>query len=328
LEEVEQEIREIDRRLSPLTDELADLQGDVVETGDDFSERQKKTHDLETHYTQEKVALTQLENQLEGLSERIRADLRLVALELDEEQVEQRPLPMDEIVERLPEVEELADGVESSIQDYRAQLQRIGSVNPQAPKEFEQTQERYEFLSQQVEDLKKTEQRLRRVISELDELTSRAFAATVEKVDGIFGQMFERLFGGGSANLVLTEPDDLSVSGVDIVCRLPSRRQQRLGLLSGGERALTAAALIFALLKVAPPPFCVLDEVDAMLDEANVSRFREVLSDLAQDSQFIVITHNRGTVQVAQTVYGVSMGTDSTSQVISIRPEEYVNGAD
>jgi chromosome segregation protein len=125
--------------------------------------------------------------------------------------------------------------------------------------------------------------------------------------------------------LVLTDPDDLTISGVDIIAQLPRRRQQGLGLLSGGERSLTAAALIFALLKVNPPPFCVLDEVDAMLDEANVTRFRDVLLELRERSQVIVITHNRGTVQAAQTVYGISMGSDSASQVISIKPEEYVN---
>ena len=130
--------------------------------------------------------------------------------------------------------------------------------------------------------------------------------------------------GQDEARLFLTEPDDLTISGVDIIAQLPNRRQQRLGLLSGGERSLTAAALLFALLKVAPPPFSVLDEVDAMLDEANVTRFRAVLRELAQQSQFIVITHNRGTVQAARTVYGVSMGADSASQVISIRPEEYL----
>jgi chromosome segregation protein len=113
---------------------------------------------------------------------------------------------------------------------------------------------------------------------------------------------------------------------VDIIARLPNRRQQGLGLLSGGERSLTAVALIFALLKVSPTPFCIMDEVDAMLDEANVNRFRDALRELSLRTQFIVITHNRGTVQVAQTIYGISMGGDSASQVISIRPEEYVMG--
>src|SRR5690606_30545600 len=169
--------------------------------------------------------------------------------------------------------------------------------------------------TRQVEDLKQTEAQLREVIAELDHLTSQAFADTVNKVNSIFSEMFGRLFGGGTAQLVLTEPDDLTISGVDIIAQLPRRRQQGLGLLSGGERSLTATALIFALLKVNPPPFCVMDEVDAMLDEANVTRFRDALYELSERSQVIVITHNRGTVQAARTVYGISMTADSTSQV-------------
>jgi chromosome segregation protein len=121
----------------------------------------------------------------------------------------------------------------------------------------------------------------------------------------------------------MTDPDDPTTSGVEIIARLPNRREQGLALLSGGERSLTAAALIFALLRVSPPPFCVLDEVDAALDEANVTRFRDLLTELSHHTQFILITHNRGTVQAAHTLYGVSMQPDSSSQVISIKPEEY-----
>ncbi|MCA9958017.1 MAG: hypothetical protein KC443_03220, partial [Anaerolineales bacterium] len=114
--------------------------------------------------------------------------------------------------------------------------------------------------------MNETERQLRDVIAELDDLTSKAFASTVEEVNIIFGRTFEQLFGGGSARLVLTDPDDLTISGVDIIAQLPNRREQGLGLLSGGERSLTAAALIFSLLKVSPTPFCVMDEVDAALD--------------------------------------------------------------
>ena len=315
----------VDEALAPLRQRLDEKQAAVEEVADEMSAIQRQTHDLETHYTQMKVALSQRENELEGLIERIRNDLGLVVLEFDEEQAGQTPLPIGEIVDQLPSVAELPEDIEETIQNYRGQLHRIGSVNPEAPAEYEETQERYEFLTQQVEDLQKTEKRLRKVIADLDEMTSRAFAATVKKVDEVFGEMFQRLFAGGSARLVLTDPDNLTESGVDIIARLPNRRQQRLALLSGGERSLTAAALIFALLQVSPPPFSALDEVDAMLDEANVTRFRAVLRELAANTQFIVITHNRGTVQVAKTVYGISMGNDSASQVISIRPDEYVN---
>jgi chromosome segregation protein len=147
----------------------------------------------------------------------------------------------------------------------------------------------------------------------------RTFAAVAEE----FPKIFVRLFGGGSAKLTLTESGDGIDAGIDITAKLPGRRSQGLALLSGGERSLTAAALIFALLKVSPTPFCVLDEVDAMLDESNVGRFRELLVELSNQTQFVIVTHNRNTVQAAQVIYGVSMGSDSASQVISLRLDEY-----
>jgi chromosome segregation protein len=154
----------------------------------------------------------------------------------------------------------------------------------------------------------------------------REFRKTFDAVAQEFRTIFTRLFGGGSARLILTDPDDLTGTGIDIEARLPGRRTQGLSLLSGGERSLTAAALVFSLLKVSPTPFCVLDEVDAMLDEANVGRFRELLRELSQDTQFIIVTHNRNTVQAADVIYGVTMGKDSASQVISLKLDEAVNG--
>jgi chromosome segregation protein len=304
---------------------LNGLYGRLSQLEEEIAVNQKQTHELESHYTQVKINLNQADAQSDTLRERIQNDLGLVALDYDPEQVGQSPLPIAEVVDQLPTVDELPEDIEESIQRYRGQLHRMGAINPDAPAEYDETQTRHDFMAQQVEDLEQTEKQLRQIIAELDDLTSRSFAETVAKVNAIFGQTFTRLFGGGAAQLVLTDPDALTISGVDILARLPNRRQQGLGLLSGGERSLTAVALIFSLLQASPTPFCILDEVDAMLDEANVGRFRDMLMELSAATQFIVITHNRGTVQAAQTVYGVSMGADSASQVISLKPEEYVN---
>lgn len=320
------QLEQLDASLRPLHASLDEARREMRKMEEEAAVIQRKIHDLETRYTQTQVRLTQQENQMEGLQERIKADLGLVDLRYDEDQVGPTPLPMIDIVERLPQVKELPEDIETTIHHYRGQLQRMGAINTDAPSEYEETQERYDFLTQQIEDLNQTEARLRETIEELDELTSRAFAETVKRVNAVFGKTFKQLFGGGSAQLILTDPDDLTISGVDILARLPNRREQGLGLLSGGERSLTAAALIFSLLKVSPTPFCVMDEVDAALDEANINRFRELLRELSLKTQFIIITHNRGTVQAAQTLYGISMGTDSASQAISIKPEEYVNG--
>jgi chromosome segregation protein len=163
---------------------------------------------------------------------------------------------------------------------------------------------------------------LREAIGQLDHVMQEHFATTFEAVAQEFSRTFTDLFGGGTARLVLLDGDDSGARGVDIIAQPPGKRQLNLQLLSGGERALTAAALLFAILTVNPSPFCILDEVDAALDEANVVRFREALLRLAEGTQFILVTHNRGTVEVANTLYGITMGDDGASRVVSLRLEE------
>ena len=198
----------------------------------------------------------------------------------------------------------------------------MGAINPEAQAEYREVNDRYNFLTEQLDDLKQAEADLREVITELDVIMEREFRKTFNAVAGEFKEIFTQLFGGGTGQLILSEPDDMTGSGVDIQVRLPGRRAQGLSLLSGGERSLIAAALIFALLKISPTPFCVLDEVDAMLDEANVARYRKLLRQLCSDTQFIVITHNRNTVEVADVIYGIIMAEDSTSQVLSLKLDE------
>ncbi len=325
IQRLQEKLERLEMEIKPLQTRLAGNRDDLMGLQEETAVHQRHAHELENQYTQTKIKLTQRENQIEGLQERIKADLGIVALRFDDDQTGAQPLPISEVVESLPQVDSLPADIESTIQQYRGQLQRMGAINPDAPIEFNETQERFDFLNEQIEDLTNTDSQLREIIAELDTLTSKAFAATVDKVNIVFGETFTQLFGGGSARLMLTDPDDLTVSGVDIIARLPGRREQGLALLSGGERSLTASALIFSLLKVSPTPFCVMDEVDAALDEANINRFRDLLRELSLKTQFVVITHNRGTVQAADTIYGISMQPDSTSQVISIKPEEYIH---
>jgi chromosome segregation protein len=226
------------------------------------------------------------------------------------------------MVEQLPMLTEISSDIEDQINRQRAQMRRMGAINPEAHKEYLEVKERFEFMTRQVEDLRKADIDLRQVIAELDELMRREFRKTFDAVAAEFKIMFTRLFGGGSAKLVLVDEENPAETGIDIEARLPGRREQGLSLLSGGERSLTAVALIFSLLKISPTPFCVMDEVDAMLDESNVGRFTELLKELSMKTQFIVITHNRNTVQAADVIYGVTMGRDSASQVISLRLDE------
>ena len=209
--------------------------------------------------------------------------------------------------------------MQERIQRLRAQLRAVGPVNPEAEAEYSELKERHTFLTSQLADLAAGERSLLQAIDELDEVICQRFKATFHQVAQRFSHYFTTFFGGGQAKLVLTAPEDYRTAGVDIVAQPPGKRLQSLSVLSGGEKALTAVSLLFALLQTNPSPFCVLDEVDAMLDEANVGRFVAALKELAQDSQFIIITHNRRTIETADCIYGVSMGDDSISRVLSLR---------
>ncbi len=276
----------------------------------------------EHRHSQAKITLARRQESLDSLQRRIEDDFGLVAFEYSEDMSGQTPLPLEGMVEQLPRVSELNPEIDEIIKNKRAQLRRMGPINPEAQAEYKEVKERFEFLTTQVADLKKAEVDIREVIAELDLLMEREFRKTFEAVAQEFRAIFTRLFGGGSARLILTDPEDLTDTGIDIEARLPGRRTQGLSLLSGGERSLTATSLVFALLKVSPTPFCVLDEVDAMLDEANVGRFRDLLRELSQNTQFIVVTHNRNTVQVADVIYGITMGHDSSSQVLSLKLDQ------
>jgi chromosome segregation protein len=204
----------------------------------------------------------------------------------------------------------------------RRRYHELGAASPFAVDEYAELKGRLETLEAQETDLRQAIAKTRELIAELNRMIADQFATTFRALEAAFDARFRHLFGGGYAHLLMTDPDDLSATGIEIVARPPGKKQQALAMLSGGERALTAVALLFAMLEVRPVPFCVLDEVDAALDEANVGRFTSALRDLAAATQFIVITHNRGTIEAADALYGVTVGDDSVSRVISLRLDE------
>lgn len=316
LERMETEITQAEERLADLEKKHTRLE----ETEDKMRHRLQW---LESDYNRVSLETARRQDELTNLQRQIQDDLGLVNLELSEEQVGQPALPMGSMVSELSVMDELPPGVEEDVKRLRVQVRRLGNINPDAPQEYAELQERHDFLTGQMADLEKAATDLKEIIARLDETMRETFTDTFQKVEKEFGRYFKALFGGGEAQLILTEPDNLVETGVDIVARPPGKRLQSLALLSGGERSLTAQALIFALLRVSPTPFVIFDEVDAMLDEANVGRFRDALTGLAADIQFIIITHNRHTIEVAQTIYGISMGDDSVSQAYSLRLEDW-----
>jgi chromosome segregation protein len=205
---------------------------------------------------------------------------------------------------------------------FRRRFHELGAPNPFAAEEYGAIKTRLDGLEAQRSDLTHAISKTRALIEQLNAMIATQFRSTFSALETAFGARFRQLFGGGFARLSLTEPEDLATTGIEIVARPPGKKAQPLSMLSGGERALTAVALLFAMLEVHPVPFCVLDEVDAALDEANIGRFAEALRGLADQTQIIVITHNRGTIEIADALYGVTVGDDAVSRVISLRLEE------
>ncbi len=202
------------------------------------------------------------------------------------------------------------------------QLARLGKVNPLALEEFAALQERHQFLATQLEDLRKTRRDLLIVVKEVDDRVQEVFASAYADVAREFSELFARLFPGGSGRLVLTEPQDMLTTGIEIEASPPGKKVKRLSLLSGGERSLTAIAYLFAIFKARPSPFYVLDEVEAALDDSNLQRLLRAFEELRESSQLIVITHQRRTMEAADALYGVSMRGDGVSTVISQRVRE------
>ncbi len=216
--------------------------------------------------------------------------------------------------------------VEQEIEQVRTAIRQLGPINQEAPDDFRESEERHAFLTEQIQDLTEAEAQLQSAITELNGEIRTRFRATFSQVDAAFGNYFTAFFGGGAARLNLLDPDDIIESGIEIEAQPPGKRVSTLSLLSGGERSLTAVALLFSLLSVNPAPFCVLDEVDAALDEANVGRFVSELARLADRTQFLIVTHNRRTIEATDAIYGVSMGPGGVSSTLSLRLSDLPGG--
>ena len=214
---------------------------------------------------------------------------------------------------------ENAEELRAEIKELRSRLERMGEVNLAAIGEFEELNSRYQFLNDQRHDLEKSVADLRQVIAKLNRICRLRFRESFDQINEKFQDVFSRLFRGGKARLVLTDEADYLETGVDIVAQPPGKKLQSIILLSGGEKALTAVSLLFGIFLNKPTPFCVLDEVDAPLDDANIDRFNDLVREMSQTSQFILITHNKRTMQSAQVLYGITMAEPGVSRVVSVR---------
>lgn len=278
-----------------------------LEAGESETKEQRgQLRQVEDRIRQTEIAVNRLDVELDNLLRKLSEEYEL-GFELAKERY---PVPEDPAA------------VQNEVRDLKRQIALLGDVNLGAIEEYERVKERYEFLSAQKDDLIEAKTTLYQVIREMDEEMAKRFRTTFEAIRGHFGVVFSKLFGGGRADLVMLEPDRVLETGIDIVAQPPGKKLQNLQLLSGGERALTAMALLFSILHVKPVPFCVLDEVEAALDEANVARFASYLREFSEQTQFIVVTHRKGTMEEADVLYGVTMEEGGVSKLVSVRLED------
>ena len=226
---------------------------------------------------------------------------------------------LSEFEPRMLELKDNGPDLRRHLAELRETERSLGPVNLMAPEEFEEVRQRFEFLDTQLTDLRRAKEDLRRVTEEIQNESAALFTESYEGIKKNFHVMFRRLFGGGRAELKLVDPGAVLDSGIEIFAQPPGKKLENISLLSGGERSLTAVALLFATYMVRPSPFCLLDEIDAALDESNVGRFTNMLLEFGQSSQFIIITHNKKTVASASTLLGITMEDSGVSKVISIR---------
>ena len=206
---------------------------------------------------------------------------------------------------------------EKELAQIKSKIRSLGHINVNAVEQYEQTKQRYDFLSAQISDLESAKKSLENVIHRLETDMKRMFSESVEKINKSFKRVFTELFGGGSADIVISDPENVLESGIDIIIQPPGKTVKNISLLSGGEQAFTAIALYFAILEVNPAPFYIFDEIEAALDDVNVNRFAAYVKKHS-DTQFIIITHRRGTMEVADIMYGVTMQEKGVSSFLKV----------
>jgi chromosome segregation protein len=218
----------------------------------------------------------------------------------------------------VPDSDTIAEA-EQQCNEVRNRIEALGAVNAAAMEEFQEAQQRHDFLSAQRQDLIDSIRDTEKAIQEIDQVSRQKFAEAFEAINANFRTCFQTLFGGGTGEMRLTDAENLAESGIDIVCSPPGKRLQNVLLLSGGEKALSAVALLMSIFRYQPSPFCVMDEVDAPLDESNIGRLNRLLQEMSVHTQFVVITHSKRTMEAAQALYGVTMQEPGVSRLVSVK---------
>lgn len=339
LREQESEIFSESRRYDELGSELDDLVSEIAELEAKGKRLALEMDTLEKGISARNSDLAQRKKDSALLSDKmqaIQAELENIHLAIAQGETEIRNIresflelysrDLSEFEERMFELRAPVSELREKLSELRGKLKDLGSVNLMAPEEYKEVKERYDFLSSQMADLVKARDDLKQITDEIRNESADLFLDTYNKIKKNFHNMFRRLFGGGRAELRLSDPDHILESGIEILAQPPGKKLEAISLLSGGEKTLTAISLLFATYMVKPSPFCFLDEIDAALDEANVIRFINLLREFSRTSQFIVITHNKKTVSGADTLLGVTMEESGVTKTIAVRLERHESG--
>ena len=314
---------EFEQKIEEIKLNIAKLEKEVVESGE-------KVDKLKEERFQKNEKITALEAEIEEITSRVddvknqisKLDLKHSKTDLELNQVINKMWEEYELtpntVGEVPKISNASE-VQKEVNSLRADIRDLGPVNVNAIKEYQELKERYDFMSEQRLDLEEASTKLKKVINEMTETMKKQFAEQFKVINKNFGEVFVELFGGGKAELILSDADNILECGIEIEVQPPGKKLQNMMLLSGGEKAFTAIALLFAILKINPAPFCVLDEIEAALDDVNVYRFAEYLKKFVVNTQFLVITHRKGTMEAADTVYGITMEEKGISKLLSMK---------
>ena len=290
-------------KFEALQDEVAVLEEDVSQMVDALSSHNETIRALQEEYGKLEVRQAKLQTELEAIQNRLWDEYELTYQTAEEYKKE---------IQGIKKTQE-------RINELKTAIRELGPVNVSAIEDYSKTMERFRFLTAQKEDLVKSEEKLNRVIREMTSIMKKQFIEEFHKINYNFNVVFRELFEGGRAEVVLVNPEDVLESEIEIIAQPPGKKLQNMLLLSGGERALTAIALLFAILKMRPVPFCILDEIEAALDDSNVYRFAEYIRRFTDTTQFIVITHRKGTMEYSDALYGVTMQEYGISSVVSLK---------
>ena len=302
IEEVKENVKSSSSKIEELKQERAQKSEKLSKQEDEITAKFKVIEDLKGQLVKLDVKKTKIEDDMNSIINKMWEEYELTP---NNAQEYQRP--------------ENVSLTQRRVVSLRNEIKELGSVNIDSIEEYKNLKDRYDFMSEQRLDLEDTMSKLRKIISDMTQIMKEQFKEKFKVINKNFGEVFAELFGGGKAELILEDEENILECGIEITVQPPGKKLQNMMLLSGGEKAFTAIALLFAILKINPAPFCVLDEIEAALDDVNVFRYAEYLKKFTQNTQFLVITHRKGTMEVADTVYGVTMEESGISKLLSMK---------